>query len=78
MSFPDDRIVCTECTHCDAGSYRCRRFNTSTILDLPRRCTGFQPVKQLVDQRPGTERWPTLKREIEEVRAMDQAHWKGR
>lgn len=72
--LPEDRVVCAECVHCDAGSYRCRRYNRSALLDLPLRCLGFMPVKRLADQRPGSERWPTLKRDIEEMRAAGQAY----
>lgn len=72
--LPDDRIVCADCRHCDAGSYRCHHYRTSTLPDLPRRCMGFVPDPRLPDQRPGRARWPDLKQVIADIRALDEAH----
>lgn len=69
--LPEDRVTCLECRHCDAGSFWCRRFKRAEIPDLPRRCTAFIPLVHAIDQRPGTERWPTLKQDIEELRALE-------
>jgi hypothetical protein len=75
--LPDDRIICSWCQHCDAGSFRCRKLKQGTLLDLPRRCVHFVPNKSEGDQRTGEQRWPRMQQDIEEVRALDAAHNKG-
>lgn len=74
--LPDDRIVCAWCQHCDAGSFRCRKLKTGTLVDLPRRCIHFLPNPSEGDQRTGQQRWPTLPQDVAEARALDQEHAK--
>ena len=69
--LPEDRVVCGECRHCDGGSYFCRKYRMPTISELPLRCVGFDPLSSAVDQRNGSERWPTMKKDIEEMRALE-------
>ena len=76
--FPDDRVVCTTCLHCDAGSYRCTVKRTSVVLELPLRCLLYRPDKAQADQRPGSERWAGLKELIAEVRELDRKHAEAR
>ncbi|HUP07676.1 MAG TPA: hypothetical protein VMU47_11025 [Caldimonas sp.] len=71
--LPEDRVTCRECRHYDAGSYRCNRYRVPELGDLPRRCLGFVPLPQDIDQRPGSERWPTLKQDIADIRAIEAA-----
>lgn len=67
----DDRVTCTECRNSDPGSYRCIPLRRSIILDQPLRCIAFTPMRRAPDQRAGCERWPNLKRDIEDARAAD-------
>jgi hypothetical protein len=69
--LPDDRVTCSECRHCDGGSYFCRKYRMPTLAELPLRCMGFDPLPSAADQRNGSERWPTMKKDIEEARALE-------
>ena len=65
----DDRITCPDCANlrnseCSAFGYRSGR-----VLDLLRRCELFAPKKDAQDQRPGSQRWPTLYADYEKVRS---------
>lgn len=70
--LPEDRVLCMHCRHYDSGSYRCRFYKRAELADVPLRCVGFFPLPHVADQRPGRERWPTLKQDIEELRALEQ------
>jgi hypothetical protein len=72
--LPDDRIVCTDCRHSDPEHYWCRSLRTSILPDVPLRCMSFEPLHFVADQRTGVQRWPTLQRDIAEVRAIDAKH----
>lgn len=67
--FADDRRHCAECGNLSAG--RClaawrgeieasRQYRP--IDDLPRRCGGYAPKSNDLDQRTGKQRWPGLVR----------------
>lgn len=71
--LPDDRVVCSTCTHFDGGSYRCRALRMSALADVPLRCVTYQPIRSQVDQRPGKERWPTLAADIDSARRATAA-----
>lgn len=76
--LPEDRITCVECREHDAVRKRCRVFRSDTLADLKRRCVHFVPIASLADQRNGEQRWPGILEQIEEIRALDQAHREGR
>lgn len=71
--LPDDRVTCATCKHLDAETNWCRALRVRTIATVPFRCMTYVPVYAEPDQRTGAERWPTLKANIEEARAMDAA-----
>lgn len=70
--LPDNRVTCSECTHSDGGSFRCRRLKVSILPDLPLRCAHFTPLVSASDQRNGVERWPNLQGDIETERKRMQ------
>lgn len=70
--LPDDRITCQQCTSMDRNGM-CRCFKSKTIQTLRRRCIHFTPMRSLIDQRTGAQRWPTIVAEIQEVSRMDAA-----
>jgi hypothetical protein len=70
--LPDDRVLCEDCRRYRV--FYCEALKTSALPDVPLRCMQFIPVERLRDSRPGSERWPTLKQDIEELREMDRAH----
>jgi hypothetical protein len=68
---PDDRIHCGMCRQAD-GMY-CRAAQSGILHGTSRmaspmpvsvlwRCEGFEPHKNLPDQRTGAQRWPGLGR----------------
>jgi len=68
--FDDDRIRCTDCSWLSMSGV-CRAAGPKhkpvvanrgyqPVRDLPRRCEGFAPYADNLDQRRGFERWPGL------------------
>lgn len=66
----DDRIHCTDCSWLSMSGV-CRAAGPKhkpvvanrgyqPVRDLPRRCEGFAPYANNLDQRRGLERWPEL------------------
>lgn len=67
----DDRRSCAQCDQlspdgqCQAA-WRGEALGFPTlrtyypIADIPQHCAGFVPIADDPDQRPGSERWPTL------------------
>lgn len=74
--LPDDRITCATCTHVDAESNYCKALQIRTVRNVPFRCLTYVPLFTEADHRTGSERWPTLKPTIEEVRKLDREHAK--
>lgn len=70
--LPDDRVFCTQCQACDPARHYCRVTRTSTMIDVALRCVSYKPLRSEGDQRPGAVRWPSLLRDIAEVRQLDK------
>lgn len=67
LFFADDRRHCAECGNLSGG--RCLAAWRGEIVasrqyrpidDLPRRCKGYTPKSNDLDQRTGKQRWPEL------------------
>ena len=71
--LPDDRVTCGECKHNEPGTSWCRKYCVNILPRLPPRCVGFDARMGAEDQRNGDERWPDLKKQIAECRALEAA-----
>jgi len=57
----DDRRHCATCVN--LGGTRCHALGYGVIDWPPRRCWQYQPLPDDPDQRPGRDRWPSMKPE---------------
>lgn len=60
-ALADDRRHCSTCQNLDGK--RCRARKLLVMDDLPRRCFDYRPKPNDPDQRPGRDRWPSMKPE---------------
>lgn len=74
--LPDDRITCQQCTAMSPSGKGgvCSVFQQRTLLDLPRRCIHFVPIRGAADQRTGKQRWPHIVEQVAEIRELDRQH----
>jgi hypothetical protein len=70
--LPDDRVTCLMCANLQQRRVsHCRRYRMDVQPEVPLRCLGFMPLPQAADQRTGSERWPTMLADIEEMRRLE-------
>lgn len=69
----DDRVTCAWCQHCTPRTFRCNTLRIGVLVELPRRCTSYLPLKSEADQRTGAQRWPRFDAQLAEARAADAA-----
>ncbi len=61
----DDRIHCTDCANlrgriCAQAAMLGASHGYTPVLNIARRCEGFKPRPEALDQRTGAQRWPSL------------------
>ena len=57
----DDRRHCAACVNLNGN--RCVARDCLVMDEIPRRCFDYQPKPDDRDQRPGAERWPSMRPE---------------